>query len=229
MELELSRRIAKRSGGKKVDEIIDQATNQGETISKIKLLAEIPELAQQPHPQMIPRNKTLEKLSGDLFEAFPNEIPVEQVQKLKRTIHKELANYYQNTAPKPAILNEFNAAVAKAAMHELELLYPDLQSINKQTSDYLHLVKALEQSAKRVANKNVVSLDMVIKGAAGYSVGDIGGLIGGLALGVLDRDIVKTKLAIALNKAKKKGLRTKKAAAKNVVYGAGNIEPKSEE
>ncbi len=213
----------------KVDSIIDQATSQGGTISKMKLLAEIPELAQQPHPQMIRRNKTLEKLSGDLLEAFPDEIPVEQVQQLKRTIHKELANFYQNTAPKPAIMNEFNAAVAKAAMHELETLYPELQSINKQTSDYLHLVKALEQSAKRVANKNVVSLDTVIKGAAGYSVGDIGGMIGGLALGVLDRDIVKAKLAITLRKAKMRGFRPKNAASKNIVYGAGNIETQDEQ
>lgn len=212
----------------KVDAIIDEAAKSGETISKQRLISEIPELGEKPHPQMVRRKKALDKLSGELLEAFPDEIPVDQVQQLKRTIHRELENYYKNTAPKPAIINEFNGAVARAAMMELERLYPELQSVNKQTSDYLHLVKILENSAKRIANKEVVNLGTVVKGAAGYSIGDVGGLIGGLALGVLERDVVKSQLAIILNRAKKQGLKTRSSIPKNAAYGVGQINQQTE-
>ncbi len=205
----------------KVDAIIDQATSEGKTISKQSLIAEIPELKTKPHPQMTRRNKTLDNLTGDFLDAFPDEIPVDQVQALKRTIHKELENHYRNTAPRPAVINEFNAAIAHAAMNELERLYPVLNTINKESSDYIHLVKALEQSAKRVGNKNIVSLDTIIKGAAGYSIGDVGGLIGGLALGLLDVDGVKARVATVLHKAKQNGIKARPAIFKNTVYGAG--------
>lgn len=204
-----------------VDAIIDTLAQEGTTIPRNKLYRGLVELKQKVHPQAVDRKRAINVLIRKLRKSVKEDIPVSEVQELKRNIHAELENHYIRTAPKPAIINDFNESVARAAMLELEELYPQLKTINKETSDYLHLVKALEQSAKRVGNKNLISFDTILKGMLGHQVGDSFGMVVGLALGLLDKDLVKQRIAVVLRKAKTKGLEASKTGKKNLIYGAG--------
>ncbi len=209
------------SNSDEIDAIIDSLAEGNTTISRNKLYAGLSDMRKKVHPQRIDRNKAITKLIVKLRKSLPEDIPVKDVQTLKRTIYKELENHYAGGTPKPPLIKEFNEIIARSSMKELEKLYPEIGTINKQTSDYIHLAKAIDQAAKRVSNKNIISFDTVMKMMLGQQVGDTTGLFAGLIVGVLDRDLVKQRLAIALHRIKKQGVTAKNATKKNITYGAG--------
>lgn len=136
-----------------------------------------------------------------------------QVQQLKKTAYKDLKTYYSKTKYSRADVKA-QKAVARAAKEYLESIIPGIKQLNKKDADLIALRQALDRPASRIENRDIIGLGVpakVIAGTvAGSTFGTTAGGIGtgvGLILGIIDDPIVKSKIAILLNKLQKEGVK----------------------
>ena len=104
---------------------------------------------------------------------------------------------------------EAQKAVARSAKESLEILIPEIKHLNKKEGALIDLYNAIEQKANRITNRNIMGIDLPMKGTMGGVVGDYPGAMAGLVLGVLETPRVKSRIAIVLNRIKEKGFKTR--------------------
>lgn len=135
-----------------------------------------------------------------------------QAQKMKQTIYKELEKSYNKLMALPA-KTEAQMAVARAAKEGLEDLIPEIKALNATEGELIDLHNAIERSASRIGNRDIMGIGVPIKGSLGAMVSGPSGATAGLLLGVLDTPSVKSKLSVVLNRLKRDGIKINKTAA----------------
>ena len=104
-------------------------------------------------------------------------------------------------------------AVARAAKEALEEIIPEIKLLNATEGALIDLQTHIERASARITNRDLLGIGMPIKGTMGGVVGGYPGATAGLALGLLDTPIVKSKIAIVLNRLKKQGIKVVPSAA----------------
>ena len=136
-----------------------------------------------------------------------------ETQQLKQTIYKDISNHYNKMKNSSANISS-QKAVARGAKKYLESILPEIKSLNKADADLINLKNALDRPVSRIANRDIIGLGMASKAGGG---GVVGGMVGGpeiaaaaaasgVILGILDDPIVKSKIAIVLDKLQKQGV-----------------------
>jgi hypothetical protein len=158
---------------------------------------------------------SLRAMKKEWKEAF-NTRParsLEEVQKWKTKIYKELEGFYEKQAASPARV-DLRKAVARNARMQLEAFIPEIKQLNKEEGALIELWDAVESKANRITNRDLISIGLPVKMGAGAM---IGGMIGdqsmaaigtalGFSLGVFDTPQVKAKVALVLNRLREKGI-----------------------
>jgi len=193
----------------KIAEVIDDVARQGDVVPRSKILQALDDLKRDAYFSSDRKkyfgiiNKIEEKIKRD----YGPRVPSNAAQKLKQNIYQEVGKYYGGRA---AYVTEVKKAVALGAKNVLAEKYPELAALNARDSSLISLQKAIEAAVKRIENRDLVGIGLPIKTAAGAAAGSSGGAAGsisgalaGLASGLIDTPVVKARLAIALNKARK--------------------------
>ena len=136
-----------------------------------------------------------------------------ETQQLKQTIYKDISNHYNKMKNSSANISA-QKAVARGAKKYLESILPEIKNLNKADADLINLKNALDRPVSRIANRDIIGLGMASKAGGG---GVVGGMVGGpevaaaaaasgVIFGILDDPIVKSKIAIVLDKLQKQGV-----------------------
>jgi hypothetical protein len=133
-------------------------------------------------------------------------------QKLKQGIYKDIGKYYSQFNNSPASAKA-QKSIARAAKEYIEDIIPEIKQLNQQEGELIELRDAIQKSANRISNRDIFGIGMPIKGTAGGAVGGVPGAAAGIVIGVLDTPGVKSKLAIALEKLRSKGIKPKNISA----------------
>lgn len=149
-----------------------------------------------------------------------------EAQRIKQRTYRDIARYYDRIQKSPANV-EARKAVARAAKEYLEDIIPEIKQLNAQEGSLIELREALQRSANRITNRDLIGIGAPIKGAAGAAAAGVPGAAAGIILGVLDTPSVKSRLAVALNKLKKRGIKITASGAA-VRLGLVNLEEQVE-
>lgn len=197
----------------KIGTLIDEATKSGKKFPVSTLFRDLKELRRGLSSDPMLRKKQVDNVAKKLNLHFKKigqkEITPAEAQQLKKAIYKETENFYEKTKKSPATI-EAKQAIAKASKESLEEIIPEIKTLNKNEGALIELNKALEKSASRISNRDLIGIGVPLKGLAGGVVGGGKGAAAFIALALLDTPQVKAKLAIVANQLKKKGTNIKK-------------------
>lgn len=201
----------------KIFEMIEDAEKTGTTMPLAKLFKDFDTLKSKRLLSSKPKEgiAAIDRIKKGIIEANAKiqrgRLTPKEAQKLKQTIYKDLNGYYDQVKNSPASV-EAQKSVARAAKTFLEEIVPEIKALNKKDGDLISLRRAIEGPASRIANRDIFGLGVTAKVGTGAALGVAGGpeigaltTAGGLALGILDDPVVKSKLAIVLNKLQKEG------------------------
>lgn len=173
--------------------------------------------------------KAIDSLEDQVRNAQGRYLTPRQMQNFKSGIYKEIQEMYR---PNTGALNSTQAAqksgkkaLARALKLELEKMHPEIKNINAEEGSFLALVDAIEPAVKRIANRDKVGIGVPLKATAGEIMGQsagmpmVGGFLGAMQ-GVMDAPLVKSRLAIVLNKAQRDGVRVPGSGARTLSYQA---------
>lgn len=198
---------------------VENAAKQGDMIPKALMVEELEKmkLPDSPYFEHADRNmymRHIDKQIEKINDLYPDvEIPVDVVQKFKTNMQKT-ANWNKMGANDRTLFKrELEKNASRGAKNALAEKYPELAALNKNDAALHELEKALELAVRQENPLNLVSLDMVTKvglggglgAATGTAAGTAAGSIIGLGIAIIDKPIVKRKLGVALEKARKAG------------------------
>ena len=131
-----------------------------------------------------------------------------QAQNLKVRLHQELDKFYDQIINRP-IAGVAKAKIASEARSFLEEIIPEIKQINSREGSLIELKKAIEKSAGRITNRDLIGIGVPIKTITGTVADGTFGGAAGLTLGILDTPAVKARLAMTLKTMKRDGIQVK--------------------
>jgi hypothetical protein len=196
----------------KIAEQIDLAVDTGRRIPVRTLFREFNEIAEEyslsgkPITNLNAINKIKKEIIRiNLRKGRPTLSP-KQAQELKQRIYRELKSYYGSVTHSPAAVRA-QKAVAKAAKEGIEEIMPEIKWLNEQEGALIALQESIEQAASRISNRDLLSIGVPLKTGVGGVLGGYPGALVALGLGVLDTPRVKSRMAIVMNRLRRKGIR----------------------
>lgn len=140
-----------------------------------------------------------------------NALSPKEAQMLKQNIYKDMEKYYSKFKNSPASA-EAQQAIARSAKEYLEDVIPEIKQLNADEGSLIELRDAIQRSANRISNRDILGIGVPLKGTTGGVVGGAPGAAAGVIIGVLDTPAVKSKLAILLEKMRTKNIIVKPGA-----------------
>lgn len=204
-----------------VDDVISNLTAQGKTIKRADLLTGLDDAYTVAESSSNP--DLAKSVINGLKEQFmkrPEEMSPEIVQAIKRQLYKESS--WTGVTP-TGVGAQFTAkgrkGIANAAMNALEELEPALKGLNQTDAARIALKEGIERAVGRIGNRNLSDLGSEIMAGAGAAVGGGPGAAVGFTLKkLIEMPELKSKMAFAINRARKVGYRSE---AKQIGKAAG--------
>lgn len=149
----------------------------------------------QGGPSWVKFNKDLPESAVD-----PTQIPVDKAQSLKQGTYQQLKGRAYGEMKGATV--EAQKSLARGIKEELETQFPEIKGLNAQEAKFYNLDSMLERALNRIGNHQLMGIGTPIAAGAGAAVGGGPGAIAAATMkAVLDNPVVKSRLAIALNKA----------------------------
>lgn len=150
--------------------------------------------------------------------------PIE-AQKLKQSIYRDLETYYSSLREAP-IAVKAQKSIAKAAKESLEELIPEIKQLNAREGALIELKEALERSAGRIQNRDLIGIGGPIKVGAGGVAASGAGVTAGLLMALLEWPRTKTALAKVLHTLQQRGIKVRETpiAVRLGLYQAGRVK-----
>ncbi len=244
--------------GKKTQAVIDSRTRQGATVDPNAVASRLDQINTSqvlPEKDITTINKAKEAFLArkgaqqaqapqptGLLDAQGNPVmtpgaPARPAQPVPLDVAQaEKQGTYRQNAAKYGEMSqaqiEAEKALARGYKEELEAQAPELKLLNEKEGRFLDLQPALERAVRRAGNQDVASLKDIAAGAAGGLAAGPAGAALGLTARVFDYPGLKSKLAIAINKASQKtsqplGISASTAKAATIIglmtQGQGNV------
>ncbi len=207
--------------GKKTKAVIDARTAQGATVdpqavasrlNDVSTVSALPEKAtaaiNKARDAFLARKgvrsgKPAYELNGVEIQpavpASPGEpIPLDVAQAEKQGSYQNAKNSYGELSEAQI---EAEKALARGYKEEIEKQAPELKALNAKESEFLGLQPSLERAIRRAGNQDVTDFKSLASGGAGMAAAGPVGAVAGLTTRILDFPGIKSKLAIAINKA----------------------------
>jgi len=220
-----------------IADMIDKADTTGKKMPLGKLFKEFKKLKEERLLSTKAKEgvRAINKIRKSMLEANAKigrgKLTPKEVQTLKKTVYKDLQGAYENIKNSTASIKA-QKAVARSAKEYLEELLPEIKQLNKTDSDLIKLRSALEAPASRIRNHQLMGIGSGIKIGTGAGVGAAAGspeltaLLTGLATAqsIFDHPMVKSKLAIVLDKLQKQGVEISDSRAIKLMLAEKAIE-----
>lgn len=128
-------------------------------------------------------------------------VPLDVAQAEKQGTYRQIGGKYGELSQAQA---ESEKALARGYKEEMEAQAPELKALNAKEGEFLGLQSVLERAIRRAGNHDIVGLGDATAAAGGAMVAGPPGAALGFAARVLDYPALKSRLAIAINKASQK-------------------------
>jgi hypothetical protein len=199
-----------------IDRVIDQLATDGKTVDTYELFRNIDDvrreayLSDDPIKNIRAIDQVETSIQWGLEQAGKKDkLSARDVQDLKKRIYKAVT--YEHRERGPLYRDTTKKVIARAAKEELEFLYPELKALNAKDGALIELYSSLEQAANRISNRDLMGLNVTTKATVGAVYAQAAnipagvGMGSGIALGLIDTPKIKSRLAIALERARIKG------------------------
>ncbi len=204
----------------RIDDMINSISQRGGSLPVDDLFKEWPKLLADASlsGKPIANQKLIQGIRTQIEDANlaagRYDLTANQLQSLKKRIYRDLESFYDKAKNAPAAVDA-QKSVARAAKEAIEGLVPEVKQLNAKEGALIELRDAIERSAARIKNRDIMGIGVPIKIGSGGAIGGMaaggaGATVGGslgLLWGVIDTPIVKSKLAIAINNLRKKGIK----------------------
>ena len=190
--LEKATNLEREARGK-VNDVVNAGTQAGDTFSAADLLKGLDPVYERAASSQRPvqaANAIDEYAAGAMMR--PKTLTPNELLKLKRQGYKEHGDF---TGEFSSFQKSANEGIGHQAMTMLEERYPALKELNKTDAAYIKLKEALEKAVAREGNKDIVGLGGKVLTNRSIPMAVWESTIGHPA--------IKSRLAIALNKASK--------------------------
>lgn len=182
---------------------IQAGSQQGVTVNKFDVAQRLGSTANRFATQVNPEaDLTAIGNSGNEFlRNQPNEIPASAAQKIKQGTYQQLSDkaYGELTSA----TEESQKALARGLKEELQKAFPEIGDLNASESQLLGLQPSLERAVRRIDNHQLLGIGTPITAGAVGAVTGSGpvGIAAGIMKAALDDPMLKSKIAIILNRA----------------------------
>lgn len=175
-----------------ISEVIKQASKQGDVVSTAEISKRLNDVRERVGNTINGRMrlKDIDEIEQNFLSQYGDTIPVEKAQQVKVNTYQVLRKSYGEMK---SVAIEGEKALARGIKEELATKYTQLKALNARDSALINLERALEKAVGRISNRDVVGL--------GTTVASTANPFAGLLKAVIDNPTVKSKLAIALQKA----------------------------
>lgn len=130
----------------------------------------------------------------------PNPITADAAQAMKQGTYQQLSS--KAYGEMGSAVTESQKALARGIKEELEVQFPEIKGLNAQEGKYLNLDEVLQRAVRRINNHQLIGIGTPMAATAGAAAaGGPGAAVAAVLKLTLDDPIVKSRLAIALNKA----------------------------
>lgn len=178
-------------------------SGQGKTISKGAVLQRLNPVAARFAQQVTPAAdlNAIADTGTEFAASHPADIPAADAQAMKVGTYQQLKGKAYGELKSATI--ESQKALARGLKEELANAFPELSNLNAQESKIYDLQPILEKAIQRQANHQIMGIGTpIVTGATKAVTGSTGlSAVAGAIKAVVDNPIVKSKLAISLNKA----------------------------
>jgi|SRR5581483_6133063 len=177
--------------------------NSPQTVNKFKVASRLSDTAKKFETQVNPEAdmNAIAESGNEFLRNQPNGIPAYDAQKLKQGTYQQLGSKAYGEMKTATI--EAQKALARGIKEELVAQFPELKALNAQESKFLNLEPLLEHAVQRISNHQLIGIGTPAVGTtAAVLTGSrsVGALAGVLKM-VVDNPAIKSRLAIALNRA----------------------------
>lgn len=130
-------------------------------------------------------------------EKFGDTITASQAQEIKRNTQQILRKSFGQLSN---VKSEAGKAIARGLREELEVAFPEVATLNQKNSALIGLNKELERAVARISNKDIIGLGTKVLATGGTA----GNILGAVLEQIIGQAKFKSKLAFAINSARKK-------------------------
>jgi hypothetical protein len=201
-----------------IDNVI--ASKPGATINKFAVTRRLGDVSNRFGNQVAPSSDLAKvaDVGNDFLDTKPGRIPAAQAQEIKKGTYQTIGSRAYGEVKAAQIESE--KALARGIKEELETQFPEIKGLNQQESNFLGLEPSLQRALGRNSNHQMLGIGTPIAagGAAAATGSSKFGAVVGTIKAVVDNPIVKSKLAIAINKASKGSISLPAARAKVAAY-----------
>lgn len=183
-------------------------------------------LSQQVNPQA--DVGAVQASREEFLASHPEQIPAERAQAIKQGTYRALGDKSYGELKGATI--ESQKALARGIKEELATQFPEINQLNDRESKLIGLNEAVERAVRRIDNHQLIGIGTpIVAGGAGVLSKSTGmGMAAATIKAVIDDPFLKSKLAIAMNKAGKVPLNqanSRIAAYGAALRGASNAAP----
>lgn len=189
-------------------------------INKFKVASRLSDTAKKFQTQVNPAAdmQAISESGNEFLQSQPGNIAAADAQALKQGTYRQLKGKSYGELKSATI--EAQKSLARGLKEELNTAFPELKNLNAQESRLFDLEPVLQKALQRMGNHQLVGVGTPAVAGAGALLTKTakGGIISGILKAVVDDPVVKSRLAIALNKAGRGKLSVAASKARIAAY-----------
>ena len=200
-----------KAGLQKLTDLIDDINTQIKnsipkntkaTVNKFAVASRLKPLTDQFETQVNPEGdlNAISDSGNEFLRNQPGQIPAVRAQEIKQGTYRALGKKAYGELKGASI--ESQKALARGIKEELATQFPELEKLNARDTKLLDLEPVLERAVNRISNHQIIGVGTPAA-AAGAKVITSSTKVAAVAAtmkAVLDNPVVKSRLAIALNR-----------------------------
>ena len=161
--------------------------------------------------------QAIDAAKAEFLKNNPDAIPAAQAQAMKQGTYQQLKGRAYGELKGATI--ESQKALARGIKEELETQFPEIKGLNAQESQFIGLDRALDKALNRIGNHQLIGIGTpIVGGATGAVAGGPAAIASMIMKAAIDDPVVKSRLAIALNKAGRGSIPINAAASRIAGY-----------
>jgi len=220
-----------------ITKVIDAAADSGKQVPIKKIFRELKALERETlktSGQPIERLNQINNIKTQIIEANKRlkrtSLTPKEAQAMKVRIYKETESYFDMLSTSPAKIDA-QQAIARGLKKSIEDIIPGIKELNRNDGDLIALRKEISQSAKRISNRDIGGIGVPIKAQAGATMAGPQGALAYMTLGLLDTPGIKARMAIIMDKMRRKGIPVTQTKALTSLgfFQAGKLSAAGEE
>ena len=203
----------------KIKQQIGQGAAAGKTVDPGAVASRLDQARARFQNQVTPGSDlaAIDATKQEFLDSNKNPIPVDQAQAMKQGTYQQLKGKAYGELKSATI--ESQKALARGLKEELEAQFPEIKGLNAQEGQFFNLQGTIEKALARIGNHQLIGIGTPIMAAAGGAAGGAeAATSAGLLKMILDNPTVKSRLAIALNKAGRGAIPLTSANARVLAY-----------